>query len=108
MPAVAALTSFDDVARKVRAAREESRRNALIDVLLYQVAVGDHPEELVMSTAAAGGVTADRVLDSPYLQIGSLPEVVAGFERLVALGVDSIVVRASDMEATAQVKAALG
>ena len=106
IPTVAASTLFDDVARKVRTAQQESRRNALIDVLLFRVAIGDRSAELVESVAAAHGVTADQVRGSPYLQVGTLPEVVAGFERLVTLGVGSIVVRTSDMEAAAQVKEA--
>ena len=107
IPTVAASAVFDDVARKVRTARDESRRNALIDILLSRVAVGDRSAELVESVADTLGVTPDQVRASPYLQVGTLPEVVSGFKRLAALGVGSIVVRTSDMEAAAQVKEAL-
>ena len=105
MPAVAASTTFDEVSGKVRTARAESTRNALIDVLLYRVAVGSRSRQLVESVAADHGVGPDQVRESPFLQVGTLPEVVAGFERLAALGIGSIVVRVSDMEAAAQVKA---
>ena len=107
MPAVAASSTFDEVEQKVRTAQQESNGNPLIDVLLSRVAVGDHSSELVEEVAAAYGVTRDKVRASPYLQVGTLVEVVEGFERLVDLGVGSVVVRASDMEATAQVRAAL-
>ena len=102
-----ASTTFDEVARKVRSAQEQSRRNALIDMLLFRVAVGDRSSELVDSVAAEHGVSPDEVRASPYLQVGSVKEVVDGFERLMALRVGSIVVRASDMEAAARVKKAL-
>ena len=107
MPSTNASATFDEVAAKIRTARRESRRHALIDILLFRVAVGENSSALVDSVAAEYGVDADMVRESPYMQVGSLHEVVAGFRRLVALGVDSVVVRASDMEAAAQVKAAL-
>ena len=107
MPATAASTTFGEVARKVRTAREDSSRDPLIDVLLFRVAIGDNSSELVREVASAHGVTPDKVRESPYLQVGTLAEVVEGFERLMALGVDSMVVRASDMEAAARVKAVL-
>ena len=101
-------TTFEEVARRVSIAREESPRDPLIDILLYRVAVADRPQDLIESVAEASGVTSEQVRDSPYLQIGTLPEVVAGFERLLATGIDSIVVRAADMEAAARVMRALG
>lgn len=100
-------TTFEDVARKVRTAREESPRDPRIDILLFRVAVGERAEELVGAVAGTCGVTPDRVRESPYLQVGSFSDVVAGFERLSAAGVDSIVVRAADMEAAAEVRGAL-
>ena len=107
MPSVSASATFDEVAGKIRAARRESARNALIDLLLFRVAVGEHSSVVVDSVASEYGVDPDRVRASPYMQVGSLEEVVVGFQRLVALGVNSIVVRASDMESAAQVKQAL-
>ena len=107
MPVTAASTTFDEVERKVRTAREESTRNPLIDLLLFRVAVGDRSSKLVDEVAAAHGVTPDKVRASPYLQVGTLAEVAEGFEHLMALGVGSVVVRVSDMEPAAQVKAAL-
>lgn len=107
MPAANAAATFEEVERKVRTARRESRRSAAIDMLLFRVAVDERSSELVDSVAAAHGVPPEQVRASPFMQVGSLDEVVAGFERLVASGVDSIVVRSSDMEAGSQIKEAL-
>ena len=108
MARTAASTTFEDVARRVRTARQESPRDPRIDILLFRVAVADRPKELIDSVAAAGDVTAEQVRESPYLQVGSLADVVAGFERLMEAGIDSIVVRAADMDAAARVRRALG
>lgn len=107
MAHTAASATFEEVARRVRTAREESPRKPIIDILLFRVAVADRPQELIDSVAEDGGVTSAQVRESPYLQVGSLPDVVAGFERLVGVGIDSIVVRAADMEAAARVRRAL-
>ena len=107
MARTAASATFEEVARKVHTARAESPRNPLIDILLFRVAVADRPQELIDSVAEAGGATSGKVRESPYLQVGSMADVVAGFERLMELGIDSIVVRAADMEAGAQVRRAL-
>ena len=107
MPAVNASATFDEVAAKIGTARQESRRDALIDILLFRVAVGEDSSGLVDSVAAQHDIDPARIRVSPYMQVGTLQEVVAGFRRLAALGVDSVVVRVSDMEAAAQVKAAL-
>ena len=103
MAHTAGSTTFEEVARRVSTAREASRRDPLIDILLYRVEVADRPQDLIESVAEAGEVTPGQVRDSPYLQIGTLPEVVAGFERMLDAGIDSIVVRAADMEAAARV-----
>ena len=107
MPAVNASATFDEVAAKIGTARQESRRDALIDILLFRVAVGEDSSGLVNSVAAQHDIDPAGIRVSPYMQVGTLQEVVAGFRRLAALGVDSVVVRVSDMEAAAQVKAAL-
>ena len=107
IPGTAASTVYADLARKVRTAKEESARDPLIDVLMSRVVVGSRSAELVDSVADAHGVTPNQVRGSPYFQVGTLSDVVAGIEYLTALGVESVVVRASDMEAAAQVKYAL-
>lgn len=108
MARTAGSATFEEVARKVHTARAESPRDPLIDILLFRVAVADRPQELIDSVAEVGEVTSGQVRESPYLQVGSLTDVVAGFERLMEAGIDSIVVRAADMEAAALVRRALG
>lgn len=95
--------TFEEVAGRVRMVREQSSRVQRIDILLFRMAVSDQSDELVDYVAGESGVTPDQVRASPYLQVGSLSEVVAGFRQLMAVGIDSIVVRAADMEDAARV-----
>ncbi len=108
MARTSASATFEEVALKVHTARKESPRDPLVDILLFRVAVADRPQDLIDFVAKASGVTPGQVRESPYLQVGSLSQVVAGFDRLVATGIDSIVVRVADMEAAALVRRALG
>ena len=107
MARTSALATFAEVAGKVRAVSKDGTRDPSVDLLLLRVEVGDRSGKLVERVAAESGVPTERVLESPYFQVGSLAEVVAGFERLMAIGIDSIVVRAADMEAAARVGNAL-
>ena len=104
MPATNAAAVYGVVARKVQTARRESSRAALIDILLFRVVVGDRSDRVVASVAAEHGVDPENVRRSPYFQVGTVADAADGFERLMALGVGSFVVRAADMEAAAQVK----
>ena len=110
----AGSTTFEEVARRIETVRKESLRDPLIDMMLFRVAVADRPDEpvdsvdSVDSVARAGGLTPRQVRESPYLQVGPLADVIAGFEKLIALGIGSIVVRVADMEAAALVRRALG
>ena len=107
MPAVNAAAVYEEMARKIRTARRDTRRNALIDMLLFRVVIGRSSTEAIESVAEEHGVAPDQVRHSPQFQVGTLEEVVAGFERLVRLGVRSFVVRSVDLKAGAQVKAEL-
>ena len=107
MAASNAAAVFEDLAAKVRTARRDSRRNALIDIMPFRVVIGRRSSEVIESVAEEHGVAPDQVRRSPQFQVGTLEEVVAGFERLARLGVGSFVIRSADLEAGAQVRTEL-
>ncbi len=107
MAYTSAAATFEEVARRVRLVREQGSRVRRIDILLFRVEVTNRSDEMVDQVAEESGVTPDQVRASPYVHVGSLSEVASGFRDLMAIGIDSIVVRAADMKAAARVGNAL-
>ena len=98
LEAVASAT-FDGFGAQISVAREHGASR--IDTLLFGVA--NDPASIVRDFS----VTRDQLETSPYLYAGTDEQIAHGFARLAQAGVDSVVVRAADIEVVASARAHL-